>query len=174
MPLVFQPGGRTTPPPRMTETVVDAWAHCGNPRCEGYGQQPVAGVHTVVEHTIGSRGGDGIFMNIVENTNEYLRFALNGCDSDGNSDPAEPNDIPCEHCGADREITLQQRPVYQGLSGFPQNGLLQVAGFDPRVQNSQADEAAALASAEQNKRMAELEATVAKLTHALGGEDAVG
>jgi len=154
MPLIFAPGGGQTPAPNTIETNVTGWAHCGDARCPGYGQKPAEGIRTIVEHTIGSRGGDGIFVNIVENTNEYLRF----------SDSA---DIACPDCGKDREISLQERPVYPVITGFPQLGLLQTPQFDPSVRNTKADEDAALAQAEQNKRMVELEATVARLTAAL-------
>lgn len=147
MPLYFAPGGDRTPPHNVAETVVDAWAHCGDARCRGYGQQRVKGVRTIVEHTIGSRGGDGIFVNIVENSHEYLRFDA-------------PEDIPCDQCGHDREISLQERPVYQGLSGFPQNGLLTVPAFDPNVRNTPADEKAASEMAELRKQIADLTALV--------------
>jgi hypothetical protein len=148
MPLYFAPGGDRTPPHNSTETVVDAWAHCGDARCRGYGQQRVKGVRTVVEHTIGSRGGDGIFVNIVENSYEYLRFA-------------DPEDGTCVQCGKPREVSLQERPVYQGLSGFPQHGLLNTPAFDPNVRNTQADERAAAEMAELRKQIAELSERVA-------------
>jgi hypothetical protein len=159
MPLYFAPGGRHTPPPHVKETVVEAFAHCEDPYCAGYGQKPVHGVRTVVEHTIGSRGGDGIFAQIVENTNEYLRFE-------------DPADVPCASCGKDRAISLQARPVYPNVSGFPQTGLLNAPAFDSNVRNTAADEKAATEMAEMRARMVEMAEQLA----ALKGppDDAVG
>lgn len=155
MPLVFAPGGRTTPPPNIREDVVDAWAHCNNPRCEGYGQRPVRAVRTIVEHTVGSRGGDGIFAMVVENTNEYLRFA-------------DETEIPCEHCGRERSVTLQERPEIPVLSGFPQDGLLGAAKFDPAIKFTVEDQAHAEEMAEMRREMAELKAMLK------GQDDAAG
>lgn len=139
-----------TPPPRVTETTVDAWAHCSNPRCTGNGQQAVQGVRTDVEHTIGSRGGDGIFVQLVENSSSYVRFA-------------DPDETECEVCGGTREVSEQRRPVIPMITGFPQDGLLGAPKFDPSVQNTAADQRAAEERAEQSKRIAELESLVKKL-----------
>lgn len=140
------------PPPRITETTVDAWAHCNDARCPGYGQQPVTGVHVLVEHSVASRGGDGIFASVIENSHEYLRFE-------------DPDEIHCEHCSRTREITRQVRPTYQKLSGFPQDGLLHSPDFDPSVRHSKDDERFAA----QEARMRLLEE---KLAAALGEDDA--
>lgn len=145
-------------PPRVTETTVDAWAHCSNPRCAGNGQQAVQGVRVLSEYTIGSRGGDGIFVQLVENSSQYVRFA-------------DPEENDCGVCGGQREISEQRRPVIPIITGFPQDGLLGAPKFDPSVQNSAADQAAAEAAAAQSKEVAELKAQVAALVDKLGGGD---
>lgn len=99
--------------PTATETRVDAFAHCPDPLCAGHEQAPVPGVRTLVATTIGDRGGDGVFVNIVENTHEYVRFE-------------DSEDVPCPECGTrDREIAVQARPVYDRLIG-PPDALLRV------------------------------------------------
>lgn len=145
------------PPPNIREETVDAYAHCNDPRCGGYGQQPVQGTLTVVEHTIASRGGDSIFANLVENTNEYLRFQ-------------DPADILCGSCGKDRMITRQERPVIPMITGFPQDGLLGGLKFDANITNSPADQKHAEEMAEMRKEMAAMRALIADK----GGTDAVG
>lgn len=146
-------------PPRVTESTVEAWAHCSNPRCSGNGQQAVPGVRELIEYTIGSRGGDGIFVQLVENSTERVRFA-------------DADDVPCEVCGGEREISEQRRPVIPMLSGFPQDGLLGAPKFDPSVRNTEADQAAAEAAAAQAKEIAELKAMVATLAEKVGGKAA--
>ena len=145
MPLVFRAGATTAPPPRRTETEVDAWAHCIDPRCEGYGQQPVKGIRELVEHTIASRTGETntVWANVVENTNEYLRFARD-------------TDVPCPVCSRDREITAQERPTYPIITGFPQDGLLSAPKYNPEVRNTEADQQQAAEMAQMRKELAEL------------------
>lgn len=147
MPIRFAPGVKSTPPPNISESVVDGWAHCEDARCQGYGQQPVKVIRELVERTIGSRGGDGIFVNVVENTNEYLRFSDEG-------------DVACPHCHKDRAVTLQSRPTYPPITGFPQDGLLQSGPYDPSIRNTKADEAQAAEMAQMRKDMAELRAQI--------------
>lgn len=127
-----------------TEETVDGFAHCKDFVCPGYGQEPVKAVKTIRHDTVGDRGGDGALAMVVENTWEYLRFD-------------DPEKMLCPHCGGTREVALQARPTYQNLSGFAQNGLVQVAKFDANVRNTPADEAAAAEQAAQKARIAELE-----------------
>lgn len=134
----------------VTEETVDGYAHCINFVCAGYAQEPVKAVKTTRHDTVGDRGGDGALAMVVENTWEYLRF-----------DDSEK--VACPHCGKDREIALQARPTYQNLSGFAQNGLVQVAKFDANVRNTPADEAAAAAQAAQAVEIAELKQQMAEL-----------
>lgn len=133
----------------ITEETVDAFAHCQSFVCPGYMQEPVQGVRTIRSETLGDRGGDGALAMVVENTWHYLRFANDGAEG-------KPNQVPCPHCGRDREIALDARPTYQNLSGFAQNGLLEVAKFDSSVRNTKADEAAAAELAKANADIAEL------------------
>lgn len=143
MPVLPRMRSQQLPGPNVNESLEEGFAHCVNARCDGYGQEPVMVVRTVVEHTVGSRGGDGIFSNVVENTNEYLRLA-------------DEADIPCPSCSKDRDVSLQERPVYPIITGFPQDGLLNVKGFDPNVRNVQADEAMAAEVADLRRELAEL------------------
>lgn len=147
------------PPPRVTEFSCDAYAHCTDPLCDGSGQQPVKAIRTLLEWTIGSRGGDGIFAGIVETSTEDLRFA-------------DADDSPCPSCGRAREVAVGEKPTYQRLSGFPQDGLLRMQGFDPGVQNSVADQRAAEEAAAQALRVTELEDKVSQLLEALGEKTA--
>lgn len=134
----------------VTEQTVDAFAHCINFVCPGYSQEPVKGVKTVRSANLNSRGGDGALGMVIENTWEYLRFA-------------DPDKVPCPHCSSDREIALQSRPTYQNLSGFAQNGLVEVAKFDPGVRNTKADEQQAAEMAKANAQIAELKAQMAEV-----------
>jgi hypothetical protein len=138
----------------VTEETLDGYAHCIDFVCPGYGQEPVKAIKTVRHDTVGDRGGDGALAMVVENTWEYLRFD-------------DPEKVSCPHCGGTREVALQARPTYQNLSGFAQNGLVQVAKFDANVRNSPADEAAAAESAAQAARIAELEQQMADLMNAM-------
>lgn len=127
--------------PMTTETAVEAFAHCPDPLCAGHEQAPVPGVKMLVATTIGDRGGDGVFVNIVENTHEYLRFA-------------EPEDVACPECGRDREVALQQRPVYDRLIG-PPDALLRArrAGLGgPKSAQAVGEAAAETASREPTAR----------------------
>lgn len=130
--------------PTITEEKVPAYAHCINFVCPGYAQEEVLGLRTVRSESIGDRGGDGALAMVVENTWLYMSFA-------------NPEQRPCPHCGKDREIALDARPTYQNLSGFAQNGLLEVAKFDPNVRNTKADEEQAAQLAAANAAIAEMQ-----------------
>lgn len=147
MPTGWMPGMGNFPPPTVTESEVDAYAHCGNALCPGYRQEPVRAVKTLVERSYQSGGGDWAFT---EGSSEHLRFA----------DEAE---IKCPHCDQSRMVTQQKRPRYQPLSGHPQNGLLNITGFDPAKVNGPADEKAAAEAAQLRAEMAELKAQMAEL-----------
>lgn len=127
--------------PHVTETPVQAYAHCPDPLCPGSDQRPVPAIRQLVQQTIGERGGDGAFVNLVENSHEYLRFA-------------EPDDVACPECGRDREVAGQRRPTYQRLIG-PPDALLraQRAGLNgPSSAQGVADAAAAAGSREPTAR----------------------
>lgn len=155
MPTGWIPGMGNLPSPSVTESEVDAFAHCGNPVCPGYGQQPVKAVKTLVERSYQSSGGDWAFT---ESSSEHLRFA-------------DEDERACEHCGLGRMVTLQKRPVYQPLSGHPQNGLLAVKRFDPQRGNTAVDEKAAAEAAELRAQVDALTEQVAALAASGTGED---
>lgn len=129
-----------TPPPNVREEPIDALAHCRNPRCQGYGQQPVKAICQTVDWTFAAKGGatGGPMDAAVENSQEYLRFE-------------DESEAPCPYCGHVREVARQERPTYDSLSGFSQDGLLGGPKFDPNTVNTPADAA-----------MAEMQATIAR------------
>lgn len=136
--------------PKITPIAAVAYAHCCDMLCEGYSQAEVEAVRTLFERTIGeSDPKAGIFAPIVETSWEDLEFA-------------DPADAVCEHCGATREISAAPRPSYQHF-GFARDALVKMPKFDANVRNTEADEAAATAAAEQNRRLAEMEARIAGL-----------
>lgn len=86
----------------VTEALVQAFAHCPDPRCPGNAQEPVDGVlrHTDVLYTDTDPNG----IPGVEKSYDSIAFA--------NEETA-----PCEHCDTYREITQQKRPQYENRSG---------------------------------------------------------
>jgi hypothetical protein len=97
--------------PLVTETVIDALAHCADQRCAGYTQQPVKAVQTVTQFSYIDLGGD---LPGIERESFLLRF----------DDIA---DTQCPHCGEPRIVADQTRPIYPNVSGQPQDALLQPA-----------------------------------------------
>jgi hypothetical protein len=93
--------------PRVTDQEITGYAHCPDPRCDGYRQEQVPAIRQVVEHTYADSGGD---MPGVEKSQVYIRFV-------------DDSQSLCG-CGREREVTDQQRIVYQPLSGHAQDGLL--------------------------------------------------
>lgn len=142
--------------PRITRNPVVAYAHCTNMLCEGYSQVQVSAVMELSEVTIGERDPKaGIFAPIVETSWQDLAWA------DG-------EDARCEHCHGTRELSATPRPTYQSISGHPQDGLLTMrGGFDPNTRNTEADQQAAAALAEQTRQMAEMREQIAALTAAV-------
>lgn len=111
----LMPLKRHVPDPRVTESEVSAFAHCGqvirNELCPGNAQERVQAVRTLREETFASRGGGddpgaigNLYLNFVENSYESLRFA-------------DPADMPCPHCGNPRELSAQERLDYPVLIG---------------------------------------------------------
>lgn len=141
---------KQTVPPRVTPSSATGFAHCRDFFCEGYDQVPVPAIRTLIEWTGAAVGSDPIFHGVVFTSTEDLQFE-------------NQEDMACEHCGKSREISALPRPTYENLSGHPQDGLLHVKGFSPAVRNTEADEQAATAMAEQNRKIAELTALVEKL-----------
>jgi hypothetical protein len=152
------------PPPNITRRAVEAFAYCGDSMCQGNGTQPVRAVSTLFEWTFASRGGDGLFAAVVENSNTELRFAGTEEGDESLSRDWEDGvwpDVSCRFCGKSRSLSPETRPDIPRMSGFPQNGLLNVKDFDPSVRNTAADEAAAAVAARQALEMEDLKTQMA-------------
>lgn len=100
-----------------TEITIAGYGHCPDARCPGYAQTEAELVRTTVEKTFLELGGAGSVPG-VETSHEYLRFA-------------DADDATCEDCGKQREPALEQRVVYNNLSGKDPMGLLGGPRFDP-------------------------------------------
>lgn len=111
--------------PTVTETPIDGYAHCTQPRCRGNQQEPVKALRVDTSTTYVELGGD---MPGVERSHVQFRFA-------------DPELIKCPFCGTDREVTDQARISYAPLSGHDPLGLLDVRPFDPRLQREIVQEA---------------------------------
>lgn len=104
--------------PTQTVAEVEAYAHCTNPRCAGYREEAIRGIRTEDAYTYAERGGD---LPGIESSFVYLAFA-------------NEEEIACPHCGRSRDIAATSRPQYANLSGFSQEGLLDVEPFDAAKQ----------------------------------------
>lgn len=89
--------------PTTVVTPCDALAHCRDSFCPGEVQEPVGGNREEVSFRFTELGGDAPGY---ERSNVHVRFANEA-------------DIPCPHCGQDREITEQKRPRYETSVGNP-------------------------------------------------------
>lgn len=128
--------------PRTTDTPIDAYAHCADSTCPGNAQQPVKAIRHDVAFSYMDLGGD---MPGIERTTSALRVA-------------HDKDATCKTCGGPRELSTDPRPVYNNLSGHPQDGLLKIAA--ERAAGHQPTESAELA--ELRDQVAKLSALVAK------------
>lgn len=132
-----------------TEVTIAGFGHCPDARCPGYAQSPAELVRTTVETTFLENGGAGSVPG-VETSHEYLRFA-------------HTDDGTCGECGKQREAALEERVVYNNLSGKDPMGLLGGLRFDPsKVISPNAELEATVA--EQGKQ-------IAALLEALNGPD---
>lgn len=104
--------------PIVTETEVEGYAHCHDPRCPGHTQQQVAALRRETAFTFRERGGA---VPGVESSVATLSFA-------------EEGEAVCPHCGRPREVSDQRRRSYTPLSGHDPLGLLKLAKFDPAKQ----------------------------------------
>lgn len=131
-----------------TETAVPGFLHCPEPRCPGSAQVTAVLTHTLVTETFAERGGaTGDPRDALpENSHEYLRVQ-------------DPEDLPCPHCGKDRECSTQERPIYDPLSGKDPMGLLGAKPFDPNLKFGPDDEAMKA----MQDQMAEMAAEIKKL-----------
>jgi len=134
--------------PTVTQKPVQGYAHCRTAMCPGYHQEQIDALEETQAWTIGEKGGDGAFAQLVENTMIEFRFA-------------DEKDAPCPSCGERREVTGQPRKQYQPLSGYdPMYLAHNGANFDASKKVDTADQ----------KRIAELEAKLAQLLDALEGD----
>lgn len=133
------------PPPNIREDIVQAYAHCPDPRCKGTVQEVVQAVQTTTEWTFASRGGGddpggmgNMFLNMVENSQTSLRFLNDGTITQGIQEADAPDDTACQHCGKPRELSAQERPVIPMQIGGA-NALLRLqemgVRFDPERQD---------------------------------------
>lgn len=120
---------------RVLEEPVQAWAHCPDPRCDGYRQQQVDAVRETTEFTFRDLGGD---QSGVERSTSYLRFV---------------GDDSCPACGHRRELSDQKRVASVALSGHDPTGLLQFKAPDGTFRPAGGDD-----------ELAALRAQVAELT----------
>lgn len=139
----------------ITEETVTAFAHCRNPRCDGYRQEIVQAVKTISARNFDA---EGPLSGFAENSHEYMRFA------DGDT-------AACPTCGLDREVTGQERPSYNPLSGFPQDGLIGAPAYDPNrdVKAEAAAEEKKALEARLAEQDAKIERLLAKLDDGEGG-----
>lgn len=136
--------------PTITETPIQGYAHCRNPRCPGSRQEQVDVVRVEDSFTFVERGGD---LPGYENSNVRFRFT-------------DEDQSPCPNCGQHRDVTDTARPSYEALSGYDQSGLLDIevtengSRFDPAKQaelQTQASDKLAQENAELRERLAKLE-----------------
>lgn len=142
--MAFAPSvGKYVPPPTIRDEIVQAFAHCPDPRCPGVAQEPIQAVKETTEWTFASRGGGddpgglgNLFLPMIENSQTRLRFLNDGTTGGVNDDDA-PNDTPCRHCGKPRELSGEERPNYPIMVGGA-NALLRLqemgVRFDPERQ----------------------------------------
>jgi hypothetical protein len=104
--------------PTITESPVDALAHCIEPRCPGYAQESVPGRRVEESFTFVELNGtaEGAIPGF-ERSMVRIEFA-------------DEDNRPCPHCGGPRDITDQPRVSYQNLSGHDQMGLLKMRPGD--------------------------------------------
>jgi hypothetical protein len=142
--------------PTAVETRVQAYAHCINPMCPGYGQEEVPAIATETSYTFRDHGGDSreVFRSFIE-----LRFVVDAPESDHEAYGEQYREAAaCGSCGRPRELAATQRPSYQPLSGHDPMGLLNAMPFNPAMKNTQADADRAEEMATMRREMAELKA----------------
>lgn len=136
--------------PTVTELPIKGYAHCRNPRCSGSRQEEVEAVRVEDSYTYTEKGGD---LPGTESSMVRIRFA-------------STDDEPCPACKNTREVTDSPRPSYEGLSGFDQDGLLDIelnangSRFDASKQaelQAEASDKLASENAELRERLARLE-----------------
>lgn len=141
--------------PTVSETGIKGFAHCRNPLCRGYLQEQVEAVRRETGYSYVERGGDLPFM---ESSTVHIVFA------------DEQSDSPCPYCKEAREVTDQQRPVYEKMTGFAQDGLLHAPRFGEFQPGSEENDQLKQQLADQAKALEAMQAQLAKLAGGDGGE----
>lgn len=153
---------------RITETTVDALAHCPDPLCDGNQQQQVAAIATNYVRVYGEEEGltspttDNPLGGFEEASWTVYSFA-------------DPKEEPCPVCGVRREVTNQQRIKYasqlfdghgkpldqMALLRLKREGKVLKAGEKPAV-------------IDQDDRVATLERELAELRGFIAGQQSNG
>lgn len=89
--------------PTVTETIIDGFAHCEDSLCAGNEQQPVQVLRQHAQFSYAEKGGDAPG---IEHSQDYFYFA-------------DDADRECPHCGKDRAVSDQERPVYPSMVQGP-------------------------------------------------------
>lgn len=145
--------------PIITRSECQAWAHCsaqldadgavaldsggvpaGEERCPGFKQERVSAVRETVAYTYADQQQsassdpmDAMVAQMVEHSVERLLWA-------------DETDIACPHCGSERALADQVRPVYQSLGGSRGGPDVLLADRRARREQTQAQQAAASAA----------------------------
>lgn len=142
--------------PTTTEQKIRGYAHCRAPRCPGNQQEEVDVLKIEDAYTYAEKGGD---LPGVETSHVRLVFLNDGIDD-------RPDDVSCPHCGRNRDLSEDPRPNYDPLSGYAQDGLLDIpvsangTRFDPSKQaeiQAEVNEKRDAENAELRERLAKLE-----------------
>jgi hypothetical protein len=88
--------------PTVTETKVDGWVSCIDPRCAGYEQRPVEVIRRVAAFTYRELGGDGA---VPQTAIERETVGV------------VQTDETCGHCGKPVVFSDAPRPEYAPVSG---------------------------------------------------------
>jgi len=138
----------------VTETPVNGFISCIDPRCAGYEQKPVEVVLRTVAFSYQDNGGDGA---VPQTAIERETVAI------------VQTDEPCEHCGKPTIRAQFERPEYAPVSGQDPLELLsinqQTQIRDVQTKNLEtAKDAAELKAliALQGQKLAEMEAELAR------------
>lgn len=122
--------------PTITETPVQAYAHCVEPRCPGNAQSEVDALLVTTAWKYHETGGDGMFSHD-ERSTEQARFA-------------DAEDATCRHCGGSRDLSLSPRMQLDRKFGQP-DFLLDIDP-DQRFNERTADDVRERLIAEENEK----------------------
>lgn len=143
--------------PTITQQTVEGYAHCRDSLCPGNEQELVHAVRELSELYYKEWDPDGV-PGVMNST---VRFMF-----------ADPGDVACPHCGQNREVTDQERPVYPVMT----SQLDGVKTTDQRFLLELQKKGLILAPGEQlqngggeSSEVAELRRQVAELTGMLNG-----